>query len=87
MNEEHDGTPAQADAMYVWMSRNAQGEEGMMVAPLPGTSVMFCLAFLNEKHAREQIPFARDHADLTGDTARLVEFTRGQTLAEVSAGM
>lgn len=87
MNKEQEDVPAEAGAMYVWMSRNAQGEEGMMVAPLPGTSVMFCLAFLQEVHAREQMPFVRDHADLTGDTARLVKFTRGETLAEISAGM
>ena len=77
-----------AGELFVWLSRNPAGGEGVMVAPLaarPG--FYFSLVFQHEAQAREHLPFAREHTEETGDPAWLVKFTRSETVAEVRLGM
>jgi hypothetical protein len=86
MDEQEDSAVLEAACLYVWLSPNETGAEGILVAPL-SNGVMYTLVFDDETRACKLMPFVREQVDERGLPARLVRFERGGVVAEIQPGM
>lgn len=84
--ENEDESETGGGSLYAWLTRGEDGTEGIMVAPLPN-GLLFSLVFDDQAAAQKHVPFIRKEMELRGGTAQLVEFARGETVAEVRAKM
>lgn len=78
--QQNDRSP-DTRALYAWLSRDADGLEGIIAAA--GAAGVTPLVVADEARARRLAPIARDAAAARGFPARLVRFTRGEELDEV----
>jgi hypothetical protein len=81
---QNDRSP-DTTALYAWLSRDGDGIEGIIVAPMvidivEGIS-MLPLVFADEDLARRFRPHAETATRARGFPARLVKFTRTDTLS------
>jgi len=78
--QQNDRSPDTA-CLYAWLSRDADGIEGLIAAPV-GRTVM-PLVTGDEARARRLEPVAAYAARMRGMPALLVKFTRAETLRTV----
>jgi len=79
--QQNDGSKDTA-ALFAWLSRDADGTEGVIAAPVGG--LVFPLVLADLARARRLTPIAREAASLRGQSARLVKFTRAETITELA---
>lgn len=78
--QQNDRSPDTSN-FYAWLSRDADGVEGILVWPLGG--MIMLLGCTDGDRARRMEPYARKAAAARGFPAELVRFKRDETLAKV----
>lgn len=78
---QNDGQ-GDTEALYAWISTDKDGLEGIIMAPFPNGQVL-PLVMADSRRARRMQPIAAVAATARRSTARLVKFTRAETLLEV----
>ena len=80
MTEQNDGLTDTA-FIYAWLARDAEDKEGIIT--VTSEAGIFPLTFTGEELARKYEQYARRAARTRETSARLVRFTRGETLVEL----
>ncbi len=81
MTQQNDGLP-DTQALYAWVARDARGNEGVIVAPLPKLGLL-PLVMADEANARRLRSFAATAAQERQQIARLVRYVRDVELDKV----
>jgi hypothetical protein len=82
MNMQQNDVSPDTTTLYVWLSRDQDGIEGMIAAPLP--DMIYPLVFTDQDRAERFAPYAEASARERGFPATLVRFTRAEVIAQVS---
>ena len=80
-HQQNGGSP-DTRCLYAWLSRDADGIEGLIATPMPG-GVIMPLVMADEALALRMEPRAREAAALRRAPAVLVRFTRDVVLREI----
>lgn len=70
---QNDGS-ADTQALYAWLSRDADGMEGLIATPVG--DMIFPLVFADRERAERMRPLAEQAARMRGFPAALVKFVR-----------
>jgi hypothetical protein len=81
-SRRQNDTSPDTSAVYAWLSRDADGIEGIIAAPIG--DVIFPLVFTDCERAQKFRGSAEFAAALRGYPAALVKFVRAETIHETS---
>jgi hypothetical protein len=77
----HNDRSPDTSHLYAWLSRDADGIEGVVAAPVGNAALP--LVFTDRDRAVRFTPLAQVAASARGFPAHLVAFSRGETLKEI----